>query len=368
MEFKELYTKNNIDYGCGRLYGPFLYPSDYTFSSNKKGMKVIIPIRDEDYIHESFYAEIDEYTFFYDVIYYGNLLYNELKSYITPLKKSYRYPSTFEDSVPSVVSSDAINNCFDKIENICREFINKYTLGFHPERYFPVNYHLNQGYPIFPLVNHILFIFMLHKVFEKLSEGYNSYCEIYNALCIDSTASDIEILDTLIDYVNIYSMPFYNISSFHSEIIIIDNNIIPITKTDNLFAFAFEVLQNNISTRSFYSFDENSSLHTYVAFRKCSGCSKNIVDLDMDRQNFLAAPKPKTKYCDDCKRKRKREVSKDYEHSIRILYDELKNNVNICNPKLANEIRNLKPKDKETKSNLQRLYDEYQKEKEKNNL
>ena len=114
--------------------------------------------------------------------------------------------------------------------------------------------------------------------------------------------------------------------------------------------------------------DENSSLHTYVAFRKCSGCSKNIVDLDMDRQNFLAAPKPKTKYCDDCKRKRKREVSKDYEHSIRILYDELKNNVNICNPKLANEIRNLKPKDKETKSNLQRLYDEYQKEKEKNNL
>lgn len=368
MEFKELYTKNNIEYGCGRLYGPFRFSKDYLFSSNKKGIKVIIPIMNEDYSHEMFYAEVDEYTFFYDVIYYGKLLYDELKVYITPLKKSYIRPATFEDSVINVVSVDTINNCFDKIEKICREFIDKYTLGFCPERYFPVSYHLNQGYPIFPLVNHILFIFMIHKVFEKLSDGYDSYHEIYNALNINPTASDTEILDTLIDYINIYSMPFYNIASFHSEIIIVDNNIIPITKTDNLFAFAFEVLQNNISTRSFYSFDENSSLHTYIAFRKCSGCSKNIVDLDMDRQNFFAAPKPKTKYCDNCKRKHKIKSSKEYERSIRELYDELKNNVNICNPKLANEIRNLKPKDKETKANLQRLYTEYQNDKEKNNL
>ena len=65
-------------------------------------------------------------------------------------------------------------------------------------------------------------------------------------------------------------------------------------------------------------------------------------------------------YCDECKQELKRIASNKYEHSIRTLYDELKNNVDKCNPKLANEIRNLKPKDKETKANLQRLYAEYQ--------
>lgn len=62
MECKELYTKNNIDYGCGKLYGPFSLTKDYTFSTNKKGMKTIIPIKDNNYM-DSFYAEIDEYIF-----------------------------------------------------------------------------------------------------------------------------------------------------------------------------------------------------------------------------------------------------------------------------------------------------------------
>lgn len=358
MEFKELYTRNNIEYGCQKLYGPFPLIKEYKFSTNKKGMKVIIPIKYNNYT-DAFYAEVDGYAFFYDVLHYGELLYNILKLYINPLRKSWSIPNTFEDSTIQVVSEQTINKCFDKIENICIEFLHKYTFGFIPQKYFPVSYKLNQGIPLFPLINHILIIFIFYTAFENLSSGYESFRELYESLSIKQDTSDSDILNIIIDYINIYSQPYYNITSFHLSFLRIDNNIIPITITYNLFAFAFEVLQNIVSTRSFYSFDKYNDLHTYIGFRKCARCLKNIVDLDMDRQNFLSAPKYRKVYCDDCKKELKRIASNKYEHSIRELYDKLKNNVDNCNSKLANEIRNLKPKDKETKSHLQRLYTEY---------
>ena len=359
MEFKELYTKNNIEYGCGKLYGPFPLINDYKFSTNKKGMMVIIPIRDHNYT-DNFYAEIDEHNFFYDVIHYGNLLYNILKAHINPLKKSWVIPNDFESSTIQIISEETIYNHFNELKDIVTDFTSKYTYCFIPQRYFPINYKITQGIPLSPIINHILLIFMIHTVFEKLSTGFDSYKEIYNSLSIKPTSSDSEVIDILIDYLNIYSLPHYHIASFHLEVLRIDNNVIPITVTSNLFAFAFEVLQSNITTRSFYSFDEYNDLHTYVGFRKCARCLKNLVDLDMDRQSFLSSPKYKKEYCDECKQELKRIASNKYEHSIRTLYDELKNNVDKCNPKLANEIRNLKPKDKETKANLQRLYAEYQ--------
>lgn len=358
VEFKELYTKNNIEYSCRKLYGPFPLINDYKFSTNKKGMKVIIPIRDNNY-KDIFYAEIDEYNFFYDVIRYGSLLYDILKADITPLKKSWMIPNSFENSTIQIVSEITISKHFNELKEIITDFISKYTYCFVPQRYFPVKYKINQGIPLFPIINHILFIFMIHTAFDKLSTGFDSYKELYNSMSIKTTNSNLEIMDILIDYLNIYSLPFYHISSFNLELLRIDNNVIPITVTPNLFSFAFEVLQNNITTRSFYSFNEYYESHQYIGFRKCVRCQKNIVDTEMDRERFLSTPRYKKVYCDDCKHEVRKITSNKYEHSIRILYDELKNNVDKCNPNLATEIRNLKPKDKVKKSYLQRLYAEY---------
>ena len=359
MNFKELYTKNNIDYNCGKLFGPIEIIKDYTYSINKKGMKTFIPIIDTDY-HEAFYAEIDEYDFFYDVLHYGHQLYNILKSNINPLPKTWAIHNSFEKSYLSIISEEIINDKWNKIDSICLDFAKHYTIGVVPQRYFPVEYKLNRGTPISFTINHILFIYMFHTVFANLSAGYNKYSEIYKAFGINDFHTDSEILDIIITYVNIYSMHYYHIMSYNLEIIRVDDTIIPFTITPNIFTFAFEVFQNNLAARSFYSFDEYNDVHSYVGFRKCSRCLKNISDPDMDRQLFSLTPIYKKQYCDDCKKELKRISSNKYEHSIRTLYDELKNNIDKCNPKLANEIRNLLPKDKETKTHLEKLYNEYQ--------
>ena len=358
MKCKELYTINNIEYGCGKLYGPFPLIASYEFSDNKKGMKTIIPIKDHNY-HDNFYAEMDEYDFFKDVIMFGKQLYNVFKSNILFIKKTWQIPQTFENSIVHIVSEKNITEHFSEIKDICQDFINNYTYCFIPQRFFPISYIGVEGIPLSPLINHSLFIFMLHTVFEKMSSGYDEYKDIYEALSIHHDTTDSDILDTVIDYINIYSMPHHKIAAFNMEILRLDNNVIPITVTSNIFAYAFEVLQNNISSRTFYSFDQYNDVHNYVGFRKCTRCLKNIVDNDMDRQTFMSTPKYKKIYCDDCKKELRRISSNKYEHTLRTMYDELKNNINKCNTKLANEIRNLQPKDKETKSHLQRLYSEY---------
>lgn len=358
MECKELYTKNNIDYGCGKLYGPFPLIKDYSFSTNKKGMKTIIPIKDNNYI-DLFYAEMDEYSFFYDVIHYGQLLYEVFKDNINHLPRTWVIPQSFEKSYINIISEQILINNFSKIESICFEFLKKYTPGVVFQRYFPIEYKATQGIPLSFMINHILLIFMLHTIFANLSTGFNQYTEIYNAFSINENDTDSEVLDKIIEYINIYSLPYYHIMSFNFEILRIDNNIIPITITPNIFTFAFEVLQNNVAARSFYSFDEYNDVHSYIGFRKCSRCLKNMADLDMERQTQLVMPVYKRVYCDECRKELKRIASNKYEHSIREIYDELKKNVNKCNPNLANEIRNLKPKDKETKSHLMKLYNQY---------
>lgn len=358
MKYKNIYTSKSIDYNCGKLFGPIGFAKDYVFTENKKGMQCILPIKD-DSIEEHYYlAEINSFDFFNDVIKYGKQFYKVLNDCITPIKMSYRPPQTFEESCINIVSEENIKLHLEELKPICYGFVKEYGTPVVFQRFYPVSYKMHYGFPISFIINQTLFIYIIFTVFSKLSSGYNNYLKIYNSLLINKKLEDEEILNKITEYINIYSMPTYHFSSFNMEILKQGSYILPITITPNLFTFAFEALQYNIATMSFFeALDDGNS--EFMMFRKCSRCFKNITDT-IEVEDFIKMPKMKHVHCDECKKEIRRITNNKYEHSIREIYDILKANINECPMKLAAQIKTLPPKDKVRKKDLVKLYEQYE--------
>lgn len=320
-------------------------------------MQCILPIKDDSIEEHSYFAEINSFDFFNDVIKYGKQFYKVLNNCITPIKKTYRPPQTFEESCISIVSEESIKLHLEELKPICYSFVKEYGTPVVFQRFYPVSYKMHYGFPISFIINQTLFIYIIFTVFSKLASGYNSYTKIYNMILITKKLEDEEILEMITEYINIYSMPTYHFSSFNMEMLKHGTHILPITITPNLFTFAFEALQYNVATMSFFEpLDDGSS--EFTMFRKCPRCFKNITDV-IEVEDFIKTPKVKHIYCEECKKEIRRITNKKYKHSIREIYDILKSNISECPIKLASQIKALPAKDKVRKKDLVKLYEQY---------
>lgn len=192
-----------------------------------------------------------------------------------------------------------------------------------------------------------------------MGKNYNSLKQLYLCLGITSEMDNKNIYSSIMKCLNRYSKPDYHISYFSMEIVNTSSKtFVPITVTPNIFAFAFITLQNNIATQSFIMTENSEGITQYVCFRKCANCLSTFNEVrGIENPNKL--PVIKTKYCDDCKKKFKRSASSKYEHSIRKMYNELKDHVDECPADIATQIKNLHPKDEVTKKELETLYKAY---------
>lgn len=359
---ENVFLVNQLNDAEGKLYGPFLCCEKYKYF-NKNGKIMYIPdCKDKS---EKVYATVDDFEILVDIIYFGEQLYHILKNYIMHIDLTHKRPNLIDDNYFRLVSEKGIIDNFEQIKPICDNFFKKYGNPIITDSFYPQDYNFHIGFPISVVINHILLIYSLHVIFDKESSGYEEYKEIYHAFGINQKHDNNNIFNRVINYINMFSLPSYNLSSFYVELIKTDfDKVVPISTTYNMFAFAFSSLQNNIATCTFYQYDDILEEQYFCCYKKCKNCLntfyiEKFTDSKQFKNNITKTPKIRQIYCEDCQKKLKHKASVKYEKSIRKIYDELKSNIDKCNPKLANEIRNLLPKDKETKSHLMELYNQY---------
>ena len=361
MKYLNEYTENDIDYNCGVLYGIFHPLGKITLKKERNTYYIVNNTTDNIFM----YGEIDEYQLYKDVIEYGNKLYSIFCNEI-----GYKiYDSTSLDPYARVwrpithfISNDKVEAAF----NICKDFIRDYNLPFDTQYYAisrkAIGFFQND---LLQIVNYLLVTFMIHTIFVELSDGFDKYPAIYNALDISSKLTNSDILKIITKIHNSFRyLEHENIGTYKISLIENGDSLIPIRYANNLFTFVHEVITNNICTLSFHSLDSRNTTNNYVVFRKCSGCLKNLSDEADTQEEYKKIPIFKKKYCDECRLRAKKHSSTIYEHSIRELYDKVKAYLLTgSNPKLISEIKSMPPKDKITKAYLKELDTKIAKEK-----
>ena len=376
MKYKNIYKEENIDIATGTsIYGSFIIAENYSFD-----MLFDIPCLvasnvqlDNNHRPIKYYGLVNENDFCKDINRYGKKLYSIFKNDFNQL---YKYKSMLNIKHKSLLNRDVIMNNVDAVLPICLSFVNDYGLPINmremldftncKEYKLLARKYALTCIPIELIINQILVYYILNLVFKNLASGYKNNIQAYNVLSIDKSITSLNIfeanlmiLDILASFISSRFFPLNESRNYMLKLVRAnDNTIIPIRYTFNIFTFALERFVNDLSTLSFKEDDEVFDETTYYIIRKCRKCLSNTVDIKTIKNN-IKVPTTKRIYCEDCEHKERIERNKRYEHSLRALYDELKANIDKCNPKLANEIRNLKPKDKETKSHLIELYDQY---------
>lgn len=376
MKYKNIYKEENIDIATGTsIYGSFIIAENYSFD-----MLFAIPCLvannvqiDNNLRPIKYYGLVNENDFCKDISKYGKMLYSIFKNNLNQL---YRYKSMLNIKHTTLLDRNIILDNIDNALPICLSFVNDY--GFPINMYEMLDFTYYKDYkllarkygptciPIELIINQILVYYILNLIFKNLASGYKNNIQAYNVLSIDKSITSLNIfeanliiLDILASFISSRFFPLNESRNYMLKLVRAnDNTIIPIRYTFNIFTFALERFVNDLSTLSFKEYDEVFDETTYYIIRKCRKCLSNTVDIKTIKNN-IKVPTTKRIYCEDCEHKERIERNKRYEHSLRALYDELKANIDKCNPKLANEIRNLKPKDKETKSHLIELYDQY---------
>lgn len=376
MKYKNIYKEDNIDIATGTsIYGSFVIAENYSFdilfdipcivANNVQIDNNLRPIK--------YYGLVNENDFCKDINKYGKKLYSIFKNNLNQL---YKYKSMLNIKHTTLLDRDVILDNIDDSLPICLSFVNDYGLPINmremldftncKEYELLARKYASTCIPIELIINQILVYYILNLVFRNLTSGYKNNIQAYNVLSIDKSIAsmnifeaNLTILDLLASFISSRFFPLNESRNYMLKLVKAnDNTIIPIRYTFNIFTFALERFVNDLSTLSFKEDDEVFDETTYYIIRKCRKCLSNTVDIKTIKNN-IKVPTTKRIYCEDCERKVRIERNRRYEHSLRALYDELKANVDKCNPKLANEIRNLKPKDKETKSHLMKLYSQY---------
>lgn len=376
MKYKSTIKENEIDIATGTsIYGPFIIAKEYNYVL-LEDIPCIIATgikKNDKHQYEKYYGTVDENILFKDVNKYGKKLYAILKNNLNPL---YKHNSMLNIKHRQLVGNKDITKNKDEVVSICLEFINEYGLSINMREL--MDYTDNKQYknlalkygntfvPLELLVNEILIYYILHLIFVNLITGYKSNETAYKILSIDNSIdslnifeANIKIIEILTGFISSRFLPLNESRHYLLKIIkAYDDTIIPIRYTFNLFTFCLEMMVNNVSTLSFKVDNNTFEETTYYIIRKCKRCLSNAVDIKTIGNN-KKIPTTQKKYCDDCEHEMKLERNRKYERSLRTIYDQLKENVDKCTPELANEIRNLKPKDKETKSHLMRLYNQF---------
>ncbi len=376
MKYKNIYKEENVDIATGTsIYGSFIIAENYSFD-----MLFDIPCLvanngqlDNNHRPIKYYGLVNENDFCKDINTYGKKLYSIFKNDFNQL---YKYKSMLNIKHKSLLNRDVIMNNVDAVLPICLSFVNDYGLPINmremldftdcKEYELLARKYASTCIPIELIINQILIYYILNLIFKNLVSGYKNNIEAYNVLSIDKSITSLNIfeanltiLDILASFISSRFFPLNESRNYMLKLVKAnDNTIIPIRYTFNIFTFALERFVNDLSTLSFKEDDEVFDETTYYIIRKCRKCLSNTVDIKTIKNN-IKVPTTKRMYCEDCEHKERIERNRRYEHSLRALYDELKANIDKCNPKLANEIKNLKTKDKETKSHLIELYDQY---------
>lgn len=376
MKYKNIYKEENLDIATGTsIYGSFIMAENYSYD-----MLFDIPCLvannvqlDNNHRPIKYYGLVNENDFCKDINRYGKKLYSIFRNNFNRL---YKYKSMLNIKHKSLVDRDIIMNNVDSVLPICLNFVNDYGLPINMREMLDFTHCkeyelLARKYgstciPIELIINQILVYYILNLIFKNLVSGYKSNIQAYSVVSIDKSITSLNIfeanlmiLDILASFISSSFLPLNESRNYILKLIKAnDNTIIPIRYTFNIFTFALERFVNDLSTLSFKEVDETFDETTYYIIRKCRKCLSNTVDIKTIKNN-IKIPTTKKIYCDDCEQKVRIERNRRYEHSLRALYDELKANVDKCSPELANEIRNLKPKDKETKSHLMELYNQY---------
>lgn len=376
MKYKNIYKEENVDIATGTsIYGSFIIAENYSFD-----MLFDIPCLvannvqlDNNHRPIKYYGLVNENDFCKDINRYGKKLYSIFKNDFNQL---YKYKSMLNIKHKSLLNRDVIMNNVDAVLPICLSFVNDYGLPINmremldftdcKEYELLARKYASTCIPIELIINQILIYYILNLIFKNLVSGYKNNIEAYNILSIDKSITSLNIfeanltiLDILASFISSRFFPLNESRNYMLKLVKAnDNTIIPIRYTFNIFTFALERFVNDLSTLSFKEDNEVFDETTYYIIRKCRKCLSNTVDIKTIKNN-IKVPTTKRMYCEDCEHKERIERNRRYEHSLRALYDELKANIDKCNPKLANEIKNLKTKDKETKSHLIELYDQY---------
>lgn len=368
LKYKNIYNKDDISQSAGVLFGPCGISTQYELIKTNNLIYCIRSVNDHS--QELSYFDVDENQLYADILEYGKKLYEILKEeliQIDILKLNSKKPL-------EIIYSNSIDNHITEIEPICINFIKDYgfpistdELIYNFDFYMYLNNNCYNIVPIIEIVRYILVIFMLHQSLIYLSDIKDKYPQIYNCLFIKVEATNIEILNVLANYVN-SSNNFLNVISKYKTKILIsnNNNLIPIRHTTNLFTFAFETFANCLCALSFKEWETNDT-YSYITFRKCQKCLKNIFDEPNVSTTDNNIPFNRFYICEDCKKHAKKIASRKYEHSLRETYDRIKAMLpSIENPELISAIKSMKPKDEISKKELKELETKITKENGRN--
>ena len=369
MKYRNIYNRCDFSPSAGLLFGPVGISKQYELIKTKKSVYCIRSINDDN--QELSYFDVDENQLYTDIIYYGSKLYDILKDDLLSVdisKLSSRKPS-------DIIYDNGIAKHIDLIEPICIDFIDNYGFPLSTDDEQVIQhglfYYLNKNcyniVSVVSIVRYILIIFMLHQSLIHLNNIKNVYPQIYSCLFNNPEITNSNMLNSLSIYANSYNNFLNQTSKYVIRIITRDDNtLVPIRYTTNLFTFAFEVFINCLCTLSYKAW-ENDDTYSYISFRKCQKCLKNIFDEPNVSTTNNKIPLNRFYICDDCKKDAKRIASRKYEHSLREMYDDIKSMLpSITNPELIATINSMKPKDIITKKELKELKDKILKENGRN--
>lgn len=347
MKYKIIYNENHVSENCKVCFGKFY--DNWTFTTYYDGE--FCYIKNEKYDTKNLsYGEVEQYDFFKDVLMLGKELYKLFKDNLKPVFKNGGYVELTCD----FVSNKDINKNIEKVIPLCLDFVSQYNIPIYSlERNNSEN--LENSISVHELVNNAIMIYIINFAYSDICEHYEENETLYKSLEIDSDDVKEDILIKIVSFLdNIIGRA--SLGRYKTDVTRNwdDENIIPIRYVTNLFTFAYETLINNIaSSITYYEYD-NGEVHTWIAYTKCHRCLATLskeVKVSIDYK-----PTFNKLLCDECQKVNRHKSVMNYERTKREIYDYLKKNIHRSkNNDLINEVNNLKPKDKESKTHLKIL-------------
>ena len=357
MKYKKIYTEKNIKTNIETLYGIFHPLGEVKLQGSD--------IKNDTTDNIFMFGEVDEQRLYKDAVEYGRQLYNLLQDEIK-YKLNDPYSVDPYDSLRFYVLTSIKENKIDKCFDICKGFVYDYNLPFDTLYYAVSRRSVGTFHnSLVRIVNYLVITFMFHILISKLSQGYDKYTNIYHTFGITKDFNDEAIFKVIIkNHNNFRYIEHAGIGTYKLILIQNKHKLFPVRYTNNLFTFVHEVITNNLCAFTFYDFDDFNIENKYTVFKRCSGCLKTLSKKTTTSETYKKIPIHRELYCDNCKKKRKREASQIYEDTLREIYDNLKSELpNLSNPELISKIKNLPPKDKVKKKYLEELQLELDKEK-----
>lgn len=368
QKFKNIYETNEIDFECDILYGPIIDYTTYEFKLIENNQYYIFG-KDSNRTH-FVYAEVNENTIYKDTVSYGKQFYKILKNELATINHSW----IDEREQDKIVSNESINKHIEEIKPLCLKFVKEYGIPISLKEYdtSSIYYDLSiksEYYfiPIILMVRYSLLIFMLHTILLYLEKTRELYPNLYQCFFGKNEYGPNGMISILQIYLNSKNNLFYGHNKYLISLVINENNnrreYLPIRHTTNLYNFAYETFINSFCALSYKIEDYNEEKISYLTFRKCRKCLKNIeVESNINIEN-KTIPLSKNNLCEECKHKARLESKRNYEKNKRKKYEMIKAQLpNIKDKQLIYDIKHMKAKDKIRMYHLNELEDRIAKE------